>query len=541
MSPVYAGLTGIIPAFTDVVLTQKAGKSSVTQTGIRFLTGLSLLCCGLLFPALSAKGLPIGGITAATTITLSGNNTIDSFDSSNPAYSLWHSNWWFQGINFGTYTNTRRTDQVTVGTDLSVANLYSGDMIYGYVDTGPGGATSLHGAPISVGDLAWIGPNPASPINTGIQPGHQRADMNVVFNDVVGPRPINSLYNSSTGWPNGRWLDPLHISSGTNIGGTTYYYMLTNVAGMTTSPSNKVYYSLASIANNNASIFIGASNCVFLMTNGISMKNGDNLTLDVTHNANVEIFTGGTFDTGNGAVNNVYQYAPAFKIFGFPSCKSIVFPANATCVAWIYAPEADVTFNGGGSSPFDIVGAFMVHSIALKGHFNFHFDQVLRTNIPNPPSAYLLPATEGAQLGANATFTFTAGGDSPLFCQWFLNQTNLVAVDTNLFVLSLTNVQFSDAGSYSVIVTNVYGSVTSAPASLIVYSNATPTLTIDSSSTNGQFQFDILGVTGLNYSVQASSNLIDWAPLTTNVSPFSFVDTNSTTFPVRFYRSLFMP
>jgi hypothetical protein len=144
-------------------------------------------------------------------------------------------------------------------------------------------------------------------------------------------------------------------------------------------------------------------------------------------------------------------------------------------------------------------------------------------------------------LGSNATFTVVAGGDSPLFCQWFQNQTNLIAADTNLTSLLLTNVQFSDAGSYSALITNIYGSVTSAPASLIVYSNATPTLTIDSAATNGQFQFDILGITGLNYSVEASSNLIDWVPLQTNVSPFTFVDTNAVAFPQRFYRSVFVP
>jgi hypothetical protein len=517
------------------------GKYRVTQTGIRFLTGLCLLSSTLLFPVPSTKGLPIGGITATTTITLYGNNTIDSFDSSSPSYSLWHTNWWFQGHNFGTYTNTLRTDQVSVGTDLSVIVLNGGDMIYGYVNTGPGGTANVHGV-LSVGDLAWIGNNPQSPLNIGIEPGHLLNNMNVVFSDVIGPSPINSLYNSTTGYPNGNWLDPGYYPLGTNIGGITYYYMLTNVNGLTTSPSNKVFYTLASIVNNKSSIFIDASNCVFLLTNGISMKSGDNLTVNVTNNANVEIFTGGTFDTGNGSVNNAYQFSPLLKIYGFNTCNSIVFPANAACVAWIYAPEADVTFNGGGSNTFDIAGAFVVHSIILKARFNFHFDQIFATNIPTPP--FLLgrtrPTNEIVQIGSNASFTNYATGDSPLFYQWFQSQTNPVAADTNLNVLSLTNVQFSDAGSYSVIVTNLYGSVTSAPASLIVYSNATPTLTIDSASTNGQFQFDILGVAGLNYSVQASSNLIDWVPLTTNVSPFTFIDTNSTAFPQRFYRSVFM-
>jgi hypothetical protein len=66
-------------------------------------------------------------------------------------------------------------------------------------------------------------------------------------------------------------------------------------------------------------------------------------------------------------------------------------------------------------------------------------------------------------------------------------------------------------------------------------------LTIYSGSTNSLSEFDIPKVTGLNYSVQASSNLIDWVPLTTNVAPFTFADTNSTTFTLRFYRSVFLP
>jgi hypothetical protein len=74
------------------------GKYNFTKTGIRFLTGLGFLFSALLLPVPFANGLPIGGIIATTTMTLSGNNIIDSFDSSNPSYSLWHSNWWYQRL-----------------------------------------------------------------------------------------------------------------------------------------------------------------------------------------------------------------------------------------------------------------------------------------------------------------------------------------------------------------------------------------------------------------------------------------------------------
>jgi len=40
--------------------------------------------------------------------------------------------------------------------------------------------------------------------------------------------------------------------------------------------------------------------------------------------------------------------------------------------------------------------------------------------------------------------------------------------------------------------------------------------------------------------IQASTNLAgsNWVSLGTNASPFTFIDTNSTSFPLRFYRVL---
>jgi hypothetical protein len=519
------------------VLTQKAGKSSGASVRSRFLAGLCFLCYCSLFPVLPAKSQVYGGILVVSNVVCPGYNTFDSFDSSTNIYSLWHSNFWFQGHNFGTYTNTLRNDQVVIGADGNITSTVGGCSVYGYLDTGPASTNNFDVHNNSVGGLGWIGPNPQNPFNIGIEPGHLLTNMNLVFDDVVLPTPINSLYNPGTGYPNGNWLSPAFFSFGTNIGGNTYYYLVTNVNGLTTSPSNKVYYALPNIANNRASIFIDASNCVLLLTNGITMKSGDNLTLNSTNNANVEIYTGGTFDTGNGAINNAYPYAPTFKIYGLPSCTSIIFPANANLTAWVYAPEASVKFNGGGAMPHDIVGAFTCHDLTLPGHMNFHFDQVFSANLPFPPTVDLSPTNLWAAWSSNAYFISSTTGYLPMYYQWYFNQTNLIAADTNLPILVLTNVQLTNQGYYFLIVTNLYGSATSAVTSLRLYFDPTPTLTVDPDPTNGGFQFDILGVTGLNYSVEASSNLVDWVPLQTNISPFTFIDTNSTAFPQRFYRS----
>jgi mono/diheme cytochrome c family protein len=62
--------------------------------------------------------------------------------------------------------------------------------------------------------------------------------------------------------------------------------------------------------------------------------------------------------------------------------------------------------------------------------------------------------------------------------------------------------------------------------------------------TNGNFQLQIAGPTGKSYVLQASTNLVNWTPITTNVpasTPFSLVDSNAPSFSRRFYRVMLLP
>jgi hypothetical protein len=83
-----------------------------------------------------------------------------------------------------------------------------------------------------------------------------------------------------------------------------------------------------------------------------------------------------------------------------------------------------------------------------------------------PPVITKQPANASVSLGANLTMRVTAGGAPPLGYQWRVNGTALSGQTKN--PLSLTNVQSVDAGAYAVVVTNVAGAVTSAPANLTV-------------------------------------------------------------------------
>ena len=85
---------------------------------------------------------------------------------------------------------------------------------------------------------------------------------------------------------------------------------------------------------------------------------------------------------------------------------------------------------------------------------------------PAPPTITSQPANLTVAVGGTATFSVTASGTAPLSYQWNFKGTNLSGATNSL--LTLTNVQSSQAGNYAVLVTNLYGSVLSSNAMLTV-------------------------------------------------------------------------
>jgi hypothetical protein len=74
--------------------------------------------------------------------------------------------------------------------------------------------------------------------------------------------------------------------------------------------------------------------------------------------------------------------------------------------------------------------------------------------------------------GSAVTFAVTATGSQPLAYRWQFNGTNLAEggriIGATNRTLTISNVSTNDAGSYTVVVTNSFGSVTSLPATLTV-------------------------------------------------------------------------
>jgi subtilisin-like proprotein convertase family protein len=123
------------------------------------------------------------------------------------------------------------------------------------------------------------------------------------------------------------------------------------------------------------------------------------------------------------------------------------------------------------------------------------------------PTITAQPAAQIVLSGANVNFSVTASGTAPLSYQWLFNGTALSNAGhvsgATTSTLALSNVQSADVGSYSAIITNVVGAVTSSaalltisiPANSATFSNTT-LITIPDSGTATPYPSTI-NVTGM--------------------------------------------
>jgi Immunoglobulin domain len=57
----------------------------------------------------------------------------------------------------------------------------------------------------------------------------------------------------------------------------------------------------------------------------------------------------------------------------------------------------------------------------------------------------------------------------------------------------------------------------------------------------GQLNFNVTGVAGYEYVIEASSNLMNWLPLQTNTAPFGFTLTNTSSSSQQYFRAAYLP
>ena len=85
----------------------------------------------------------------------------------------------------------------------------------------------------------------------------------------------------------------------------------------------------------------------------------------------------------------------------------------------------------------------------------------LQIGLGQPLSFRTMPSNQLVTAGANATFTATAIGGTPLSYQWQLNGANLAGATKSSY--TLTAAQNSQVGNYTVVASNIIGAITSTP------------------------------------------------------------------------------
>ena len=100
--------------------------------------------------------------------------------------------------------------------------------------------------------------------------------------------------------------------------------------------------------------------------------------------------------------------------------------------------------------------------------------RTLTLTINTPPSITTPPQSQTVAAGGSVTFSAVATGTAPLNYQWCKDGTNLIGNTGSSY--TIPSVQGTHAGSYTVVVSNVAGSATSAPPAVLTVV-LTPTIT----------------------------------------------------------------
>jgi hypothetical protein len=164
------------------------------------------------------------------------------------------------------------------------------------------------------------------------------------------------------------------------------------------------------------------------------------------------------------------------------------------------------------------------------------------------PTITTQPRSQSVSLGASATLTVSAAGTEPLSYQWTHDGTNLVDAgefsgSTNS-ALTISGVEAADAGTYSVVISNARGSVTSAKAVLSVGASITAQST-EGGKITPTYGGETLPI-GKKYTITATPNagylFAGWSgSITTNTPALAFVLESNLVLEANFVPNPFIP
>ena len=216
--------------------------------------------------------------------------------------------------------------------------------------------------------------------------------------------------------------------SGTNIGGAT----ATTYTRLNAQPADAGNYSVV-VTNPGGAVTSAVATLVVNIPPSISTP-PQSLTVNQGQNAGFSVTAGGT-----GSLSYQWRFSGT-NING----------ATASNYTRVSAQLADI-------------GNYVVIVTNVAGAVT---SSIATLSVNIPPSILAPPQNATVTQGQDATFNVTAGGTAPLGYQWRFNGGNIGGAIGSSY--TRVSAQPTDAGSYSVVVSNMAGTVTSVVASLTV-------------------------------------------------------------------------
>jgi hypothetical protein len=284
------------------------------------------------------------------------------------------------------------------------------------------------------------------------------------------------------------------------------------------------------------------------------------------HAAESGVFASGTASNARGNGNSYYagtfpggQTAPALQQSSYAqqtgglavgtagmAWRDVIISKTGNTVEWFINGLKIATISGASFTANNIFVGYWdgFNSISDNAALSFGLVDNVRVEryVTNaPPFLTSQPANQTVVQGNDVTFGAVAGGTTPLSYQWRQNGTAIAGATGSSYTRS--NAQAAHAGNYTLVATNVAGSVTSAVAVLTVLVPEPLRFEGASVQPDGGLRLVLSGEPGV-YVIEQSSTLTNWSflvQLTNGSGTLEFTDEPVTNHPARFYRARLAP
>ncbi|HEV2693860.1 MAG TPA: immunoglobulin domain-containing protein [Verrucomicrobiae bacterium] len=353
---------------------------------------------------------------------------------------------------------------------------------------------------------------------------------------ITGPAASNNLVlGNFIGTDRTGTLNLKNNSAGVYLAGTSNNV----VGGKTSDAANTIAF------NNQSGVIVSSGQCA-IMGNSL-YSNGGNADISLLNGANANaappVISGATNNTGvtwiSGALTNAPGQTYRLEFFASPAAsdaKTFLGSKNVTTSKTGGVVQFSISISTG-----NITNQYLTATATdTNGNTSpISVSQAVKFN--GTPAITDDPEGLTRMAGLSASLSVEAVGSPRPAYQWYLNGSPLRwATNANLTFNPLAT---TNTGSYTVVVTNAYGAVTSIPAVVTV---TNPVIILSTAGggmgmTSTGFGFKLSIPVGSTYVIMASTNLIAWTPIVTNVATSggtAFTDESATNYMHRFYRAI---